>query len=174
MANLGRCRSCQFHQQRSLSTVSMHTCNPLQLSSLMHHNCFLLQHTHTHNSDVWLVVCVVVVCLFLSGHNKDEARHHPYPVLYCNDGQNMFGDCATLSGNSWRVAHTAAELIQSGKLPPFMVVGLDHAGPLRSLEYTPYTPGTGPGAFRCEQQGRARLPHSSRLPALGRSRHTLS
>lgn len=152
----------------------MHTCNPLQLSSLMHHNCFLLQHTHTHNSDVWLVVCVVVVCLFLSGHNKDEARHHPYPVLYCNDGQNMFGDCATLSGNSWRVAHTAAELIQSGKLPPFMVVGLDHAGPLRSLEYTPYTPGTGPGAFRCEQQGRARLPHSSRLPALGRSRHTLS
>lgn len=74
---------------------------------------------------------------------------HPYPVLYCNDGQNVFGDCQTLSGNSWRVAQAAAEAIHTGRLPPFLVVGLDHAGPLRSLEYTPYTPGTGPGGFRC-------------------------
>lgn len=73
----------------------------------------------------------------------------PYPVLYLNDGQNLFGDCPTLSGASWEAAQAAAGLIASGKLPPFLLVGLDHAGPLRSLEYTPYKPGTGPGGFRC-------------------------
>lgn len=84
-----------------------------------------------------------------TGYSKEEGQKQPWPVLYCNDGQNVFGDCETLSGTSWGVAHTAAGLISSGKLPPFLVVGLDHAGPLRSLEYTPYTPGTGPGGFRC-------------------------
>jgi enterochelin esterase-like enzyme len=83
-----------------------------------------------------------------AGYSKEEGRAHPYPVLYCNDGQNVFGDCQTLSGNSWRVAQAAAEAIHTGRLPPFLVVALDHAGPLRSLEYTPYTPGTGPGGFR--------------------------
>lgn len=95
------------------------------------------------------VLCAGVWCA--AGYSKEEGQQHPYPVLYCNDGQNVFGDCQTLSGNSWRVAQTAAELIQTGRLPPFMVVGLDHAGPLRSLEYTPYAPGTGPGGFRCAQ-----------------------
>lgn len=83
-----------------------------------------------------------------AGYSKEEGQRHPWPVLYCNDGQNLFGDCKTLSGNSWCVAQTAAGLITSGRLPPFLVVGLDHAGPLRSLEYTPCTPGTGPGGFR--------------------------
>jgi hypothetical protein len=68
--------------------------------------------------------------------------------VYLNDGQNLFGDCPTLSGTSWNAADTAAHLIAVGKLPPFAIVGIDHAGPLRSLEYTPCTPGSGPGGFR--------------------------
>jgi hypothetical protein len=93
-------------------------------------------------------LCACAVLCAPAGYSKEEGQRYPWPVLYCNDGQNVFGDCTTLSGDSWRVAHTAAELIASGRLPPFMVVGLDHAGPLRSLEYTPYTPGSGPGGFR--------------------------
>lgn len=96
--------------------------------------------------------CVISDNLSGAGYSKEEGQQHPYPVLYCNDGQNVFGDCQTLSGNSWRVAQTAADLISTGSLPPFLVVGLDHAGPLRSLEYTPYTPGTGPGGFRWGDQ----------------------
>ncbi|GAB4823020.1 hypothetical protein N2152v2_010066 [Parachlorella kessleri] len=84
------------------------------------------------------------------GYSREEASRHPYPLLLLNDGQNLFDDALSFSGSSWRAADTAAELITSGQLPPFVVVGVDHAGPLRSLEYLPYTPGTGPGNFRLD------------------------
>lgn len=54
--------------------------------------------------------------------------------------------CRSFSGRSWGAAETAAQLITSGQLPPFIVAGIDHAGPLRSFDYLPYEPGTGPGA----------------------------
>lgn len=77
-----------------------------------------------------------------------DAARHPYPVLYLNDGQNLFGDMPTVSGDTWRVAQTAFDLITQGKLPPFVVVGLDHSGKNRPYDYTPYPAGTGPGGFR--------------------------
>ena len=54
-----------------------------------------------------------------------------------------------LQGVSWRVGFTAAHLIGSGQLPPFIIAAVDSAGPMRSLNYLPYTPGTGQGGFRC-------------------------
>ncbi|KAG1669133.1 hypothetical protein FOA52_002644 [Chlamydomonas sp. UWO 241] len=105
------------------------------------------------------------------GFVKSDAGKEGWPVLYLNDGQNLFGDCAHGSAESWRVAdtaaeliasgtvppflvvgidHSAAELIASGTVPPFMVVAIDHSGVTRSLDYTPGTPGTGPGGFRTE------------------------
>ena len=68
--------------------------------------------------------------------------------MYLNDGQNLFDDGLSFSGCSWRAAETAASLINSGTLPPFIIVGMDHSGASRSLDYTPYRPGTGPGGFR--------------------------
>jgi hypothetical protein len=56
--------------------------------------------------------------------------------------------CAVSAGASWQAAEAAAGLITSGKTPPFVIVGIDHAGVRRSLEYTPCKPGTGPGGFR--------------------------
>eukprot|EP00884_Botryococcus_braunii_P022083 jgi/Botrbrau1/8559/Bobra.0359s0023.1 len=50
---------------------------------------------------------------------------------------------ATLAGG-----RTCAHLITSGQLPTFVVVGIDHAGSLRSWDYNPYPPGTGPGEVR--------------------------
>lgn len=79
------------------------------------------------------------------GYSKVEAARHPYPLLILNDGQNLFDDALSFSGSSWKAGETAAKLISSGKLPPFLVVGIDHAGPNRSLEYLPVVPGTGPG-----------------------------
>ncbi len=48
-----------------------------------------------------------------------------------------------MQGVSWNVAHTAAHLIGSGAVPPFVVVAVDSAGAMRSRNYLPYAPGTG-------------------------------
>ena len=85
----------------------------------------------------------------------DAARPPPggWPVLYLNDGQNMFEDWLAHQGVSWRAADTASELIRSGRLPPFVIVAIDSVGAMRSLNYLPYVPGTGVGGFRgdCER-----------------------
>lgn len=81
------------------------------------------------------------------GFNKTDAGNG-YPALILNDGQNLFDDSLSFSGQSWRAAQVASDLILTGDLPPFVIVGIDHAGPLRSYYYNPYKPGTGPGGFR--------------------------
>lgn len=82
------------------------------------------------------------------GYSPTEAGHAGYPVLYLNDGQNLYDDSLSFSGRSWGAGQTAAALITSGQLPPFVIVGIDHSGATRSLDYCPYKPGTGPGQFR--------------------------
>lgn len=67
-----------------------------------------------------------------------------------NDGQNLYTDTDSFSGRSWMAAHSAAAAIASGVAPPFLVCGVDHAGPLRSLDYTPVVPGTGVDSFRAD------------------------
>lgn len=81
-----------------------------------------------------------------AGYSRTEAARHPYPLLLLNDGQNLFDDSLSFSGCSWRAGEAASQLITAGQLPPFLVAGIDHAGPSRSFDYLPYKPGTGPGA----------------------------
>lgn len=56
-------------------------------------------------------------------------------------------------GVSWRLGYTASDLVTSGQLPPFIICAVDSAGPMRSLNYLPFPPGTGAGGFRgdCER-----------------------
>ena len=101
-----------------------------------------------------------------SSHPAGFSRDSPpcplgWPVLYLNDGQNLFDDKLSFSGCSWRAAATAASLIASGKVwcvcvdggaltdlvmyklnptypptyqvPPFVIVGMDHSGKNRSV-----------------------------------------
>lgn len=82
-----------------------------------------------------------------AGYNPADEPNR-YPVLYLNDGQNLFNDGLSMSGSSWRAAEAAAALIASGRVPPFVIVGIDNACALRSWEYTPYKPGTGPTGVR--------------------------
>ena len=63
-----------------------------------------------------------------AGYSRTEAARHPLPLLLLNDGQNLFDDRLSFSGCSWRAAEAAAHLIASGQLPPFLLVGIDHAG----------------------------------------------
>lgn len=62
-----------------------------------------------------------------------------YPVLYLLDGQNLFDACLNdVSHREWGVDETVYRLVREGRLPPMIVVGIDHAGPDRAHEYLPY------------------------------------
>lgn len=72
----------------------------------------------------------------------DEPANHGrrYPVLYLNDGQNLF-DAATSIFNpqEWQVDETVARLVSAGRSVPLIVVGIDNAGRrARPKEYLPY------------------------------------
>ena len=59
-------------------------------------------------------------------------------VLYMHDGQMLFDDSITWNRQEWGVDEVAGELIADGKLKPFIVVGIENAGPsLRGPEYFP-------------------------------------
>lgn len=73
-----------------------------------------------------------------------------YPVLYMSDAQNLFEDWMAHQGVCWKAAETAAHLIGSGQLPPFIIVGIDAVGAFRSLNFLPFPPGVGIWGFRPE------------------------
>eukprot|EP00928_Gymnodinium_smaydae_P063023 TRINITY_DN46727_c0_g1_i1.p1 TRINITY_DN46727_c0_g1~~TRINITY_DN46727_c0_g1_i1.p1 ORF type:complete len:417 (+),score=58.86 TRINITY_DN46727_c0_g1_i1:33-1253(+) len=61
-------------------------------------------------------------------------------ALWLNDGQNLFRDEDAFGGASWKAADTVSQLISTGSIPPIVVVGVDHAGANRSLEFLPVPP----------------------------------
>jgi predicted alpha/beta superfamily hydrolase len=61
-----------------------------------------------------------------------------YPVLYLNDGQNLFDPATAFAGVDWRAGVTAEWLIAAGKIPPIIIVGIDNTGKNRVREYIPY------------------------------------
>ncbi|HEX9111740.1 MAG TPA: alpha/beta hydrolase-fold protein [Terriglobales bacterium] len=61
-----------------------------------------------------------------------------YPVLYLNDGQNLFEPTTAFAGVHWQVMETASRLIAEAKIPPLIIVGIDNAGRNRLREYIPY------------------------------------
>jgi predicted alpha/beta superfamily hydrolase len=64
-------------------------------------------------------------------------RPGPYPVLYLNDGQNLFDPARAFAGQTWRVADTAMWLVRTRRIPPLVIVGVDHGGERRAQEYLP-------------------------------------
>jgi predicted alpha/beta superfamily hydrolase len=74
------------------------------------------------------------------GYDSLQNRNRRYPVLYLNDGQNLF-DVSTSVMNplEWRVDETVDSLIAAGRIPPMIVVGIDNAGRRgRFREYFPW------------------------------------
>ncbi len=61
-----------------------------------------------------------------------------YPVLYLNDGQNLFDPATAFAGVHWQVGETATRLIGEKKIPPLIIVGIDNTGKSRAGEYIPY------------------------------------
>jgi len=76
---------------------------------------------------------VLVPANYFSPRNRSRS----YPVLYLQDGQNLFDDVTSHNGE-WHVDETVEHLVGSFKIPPMFVVGIDNAGEKRSAEYLPY------------------------------------
>lgn len=60
-----------------------------------------------------------------------------YPVLYLNDGQNLFDPATAFAGVHWQVGETAKRLITEKKIRPLIIVGIDNTK-IRANEYIPY------------------------------------
>lgn len=68
----------------------------------------------------------------------DEQPSQRFPVLYLQDGQNLFdGATSFVPGMDWRVAQTADRCIEEGQVEPLIIVGIYHAEKQRLAEYTP-------------------------------------
>jgi enterochelin esterase-like enzyme len=61
-----------------------------------------------------------------------------YPVLYLNDGQNLFDVCTSAHHEEWRVDETLGALTTAHEIQPVIVVGIDNGGSSRAHEYLPY------------------------------------
>jgi enterochelin esterase-like enzyme len=72
------------------------------------------------------------------GYDDAENAGRRYPVLYLNDGQNLFEPATAFAGIEWKVDETADRLIRAGAVPPMIFVGMDNTGKERIREYMPY------------------------------------
>ena len=63
------------------------------------------------------------------GYDERRNRRRHYPVLYLNDGQNLFDPATAIFGPAeWHVDEAVDSLVRAGVLEPLIVVGIDNAG----------------------------------------------
>jgi predicted alpha/beta superfamily hydrolase len=68
----------------------------------------------------------------------DAQSERRFPVLYMQDGQNLFDpETSFIKGNYWRLGETADTLIEAAEIEPLIIVGIYNAGVKRIDEYTP-------------------------------------
>jgi len=60
-----------------------------------------------------------------------------YPVLYLQDGQNIFDAATSFSGVEWGVDESAERLMKENLIEPLIVVAVANTGEQRIHEYTP-------------------------------------
>lgn len=72
------------------------------------------------------------------GYDDPTNSGRRYPVLYLNDGQNLFETATSFTHVEWQVDETADRLISEGTIPLMIIVGLDNAGRDRIREYMPH------------------------------------
>ena len=66
----------------------------------------------------------------------EQAAERRYPVLYMQDGQNLFDGRTSYAGIEWKLDETAQRLIDSGQIKPLIIVGI-YNSPDRTPEFTP-------------------------------------
>ena len=68
------------------------------------------------------------------GYGTSDARH---PVLYLQDGQNLFDPATAFGGQHWEADTTADAMIDKREIAPLIIVGVYNTGVRRVSEYTP-------------------------------------
>ena len=68
------------------------------------------------------------------GYGKARTRH---PVVYFQDGQNIFDPRTAFLGNAWNAGQTAAALIRADEIVAPIMVGISNTGHDRMHEYAP-------------------------------------
>ena len=69
------------------------------------------------------------------GYRRSRTRR--FPVLYLNDGQNVFDDATSFGGIEWGVDETAQRLAQQQLIEPVIIVAVANLGEARLDEYAP-------------------------------------
>jgi predicted alpha/beta superfamily hydrolase len=72
------------------------------------------------------------------GYDDPQNQSTRYPVLYLNDGQNLFESSTAFAGVEWQADESADRLIREGAIPPLIIVGIDNTGKDRIREYMPH------------------------------------
>lgn len=72
------------------------------------------------------------------GYDDSQNAGRRYPVLYLNDGQNLFESATSYTGVEWQVDEAADRLIREGLVRPLIIVGIDNAAKARIREYMPF------------------------------------
>ncbi len=77
-----------------------------------------------------------VIVYLPPGYDDEPARS--YPVLYLQDGQNLFDpETSYVKGRTWQVREHADAAIDAGEVKPLVIVGIYNTGERRIAEYTP-------------------------------------
>ena len=66
-----------------------------------------------------------------------DASARRYPVVYMHDGQNLFFPARSNFNKVWAADASALRLLAAGKVPPFIIVGIDQPGAARYRQYFP-------------------------------------
>ncbi len=87
------------------------------------------------------------------GYRRTRSRR--YPVLYLQDGQNVFDAATAFGGTEWGVDETAQRLVEQNLIEPTIIVAVANTGPDRTHEYAP-TRGRLESGKRKRSKGRLR------------------
>lgn len=78
-----------------------------------------------------------------AGYDENTTAHYPLLVMF--DGQNVFDAETATFGVAWEVDEATDKAMAAAKLQEIIVAAVDHAGPKRIDEYTPWPDAKGQG-----------------------------
>jgi len=92
-------------------------------------------HLHQDFTSRYLADKRDIIVYVPPGYDEDDDR--AYPVLYMQDGQNLFDPRTSfIKGRTWQMREQADEGIRAGEIEPLIIVGIYNTGDRRLAEYT--------------------------------------